>query len=46
VKPRYDGGNPRPDPPLNAKGLVDLTGAPKPAFDTVKRLFAAGTPPG
>ena len=46
VKPRYAGGNPKPEPPLNAKGLVDLTGAPKPAFDTVKRLITAGTPPG
>jgi beta-glucuronidase len=45
VKPRYDGGNPQPDPPLNEKGLVDLTGARKPAFETVKRLFAGGTNP-
>ena len=45
VKPRYDGGNPQPDPPLNEKGLVDLTGARKPAFETVRRLFAGGTNP-
>jgi beta-glucuronidase len=45
VKPRYDGGNPNPAPPVSEKGLVDLTGAPKPAFETVKRLFAAGTTP-
>lgn len=44
VRPGYDGGNPRPDPPVSHMGLVDLAGAPKPAFTTVKRLFAAGTP--
>jgi beta-glucuronidase len=43
AKPRYDGGNPRPDPPLSAKGLVDLNGARKPAFATVKALFAGQT---
>jgi beta-glucuronidase len=43
VKPGYDGGNPEPDPPVSHMGLVDLAGAPKPAFTTVKRLFAAGT---
>jgi beta-glucuronidase len=41
VKPSYDGGNPKPDPPLNEKGLVDLTGARKPAFETVRRMFQA-----
>jgi beta-glucuronidase len=39
VKPGYDGGNPQPQAPYNQKGLVDAAGAPKPAFDTVKRLF-------
>ena len=39
VKPGYDGGNPQPDPPYNTKGLVDETGARKPAFDAVRRLF-------
>ena len=43
VKPHYDGGNPKPAPPLNQKGLVDPAGARKPAFDTVKQLFLAGT---
>jgi beta-glucuronidase len=43
VKPGYDGGNPQPAPPLNQKGLVDSNGTRKPAFDTVKRLFAEGT---
>ena len=39
VKPGYDGGNPQPRPPYNTKGLVDETGARKPSFDAVKRLF-------
>jgi beta-galactosidase/beta-glucuronidase len=39
VKPFYDGGNPIPDPPNNRKGLVDLTGTKKPAFEVVRRLF-------
>jgi beta-glucuronidase len=45
VKPGYTGGNPKPHPPLNEKGLVDSTGSRKPAFDTVKRLFQAVTKP-
>jgi beta-glucuronidase len=40
VKPGYDGGNPKPLPPYNAKGLVGADGAKKPAFDDVRRLFA------
>jgi beta-glucuronidase len=46
VKPGYDGGNPQPQSPYNQKGLVDAAGAPKPAFETVKRLFRreAGLP--
>ena len=39
VKPGYDGGNPQPRPPYNTKGLVDDTGARKPSFDAVRRLF-------
>ena len=41
VKPGYDGGNPRPSPPENTKGLVDENGTRKPAFDTVKQLYGA-----
>jgi beta-glucuronidase len=40
VKPGYDGGNPVPTPPYNAKGLVDAGGIKKPSFDTARRLFA------
>jgi beta-glucuronidase len=39
VKPFYDGGNPIPDPPNNRKGLVDLAGTKKPAFEVVRKLF-------
>lgn len=45
VKPGYSGGNPKPDPPLNQKGLVDLAGARKPAFETVRQMFRAGAKP-
>jgi beta-glucuronidase len=44
VKPRYTGGNPKPHPPLSEKGLIDSTGARKPAFDTVKQLFHSAQP--
>jgi beta-glucuronidase len=46
VKPGYDGGNPQPQAPYNQKGLVDASGAPKPSFESVKRLFRsqAGLP--
>jgi beta-glucuronidase len=37
VKPGYEGGNPQPTPPINAKGLVDDTGARKPAFEIVQQ---------
>jgi beta-glucuronidase len=39
VKPGYAGGNPRPQPPMNSKGLVDDTGAKKPAFEVVQQLL-------
>jgi beta-glucuronidase len=39
VKPGYDGGNPQPQAPYNQKGLVDASGAPKPSFESVARLF-------
>jgi beta-glucuronidase len=39
VKPGYAGGNPMPQPPKNFKGLVDDSGARKPAFDAVQQLL-------
>jgi len=37
--PQYSGGDPRPDPPFNQKGLVDFQGNPKPAFGVVSQIF-------
>jgi len=39
VYPGWNGGNPRPDPPYNTKGLVGVDGKPKPAYLEVRRLF-------
>jgi len=39
VMPGWTGGNPLPDPPFNHKGLLDLSGQPKPAFWEVRRIF-------
>jgi glycosyl hydrolase family 2 len=41
VEPGWGGGNPWPDPPFLHKGLVDLSGALKPAFGGVAGLFHA-----
>ncbi|MEA2394049.1 MAG: beta-glucuronidase [Solirubrobacteraceae bacterium] len=41
VRPDWDGGNPRPDPPIHEKGLVSFDGAPKPAYFDVQRIFHA-----
>ena len=37
--PTYSGGDPRPDPPFNQKGLVDFAGDPKPAFSVVSQIY-------
>jgi beta-glucuronidase len=40
VKPDWEGGNPRPNPPLHQKGLIDYdTWARKPAWEDVHRWF-------
>jgi beta-glucuronidase len=41
VHPGWGGGDPRPDPPWNEKGLLSRTGTPKPAFAAVARSFRA-----
>jgi beta-glucuronidase len=41
VRPNWDGGNPRPDPPLHEKGLLRYDGSKKPAWADVQRLFTA-----
>jgi len=37
--PTYSGGDPRPVPPYNQKGLVDFAGNPKPAFSVVSQIY-------
>jgi len=39
VMPGWTDGSPLPDPPFNHKGLLDLSGQPKPAFWEVRRIF-------
>jgi beta-glucuronidase len=39
VQPGWDGGNPKPSPPVLKKGLTDEAGNPKPAFDDVSQMF-------
>jgi beta-glucuronidase len=39
VRPDWDGGNPKPESPLNQKGLIDDEGHPKPAYLAAKRMF-------
>jgi hypothetical protein len=41
VRPGWSGGNPRPSPPLNAKGVYRRDGGAKPAAAVVRRHFAA-----
>jgi hypothetical protein len=40
VRPGWTGGNPKPSPPFNAKGLFRRDGRPKPASATIARRFA------
>jgi glycosyl hydrolase family 2 len=44
VRPGWRGGNPRPSPPFSAKGLIDRHGHRKPAWNVVRRHFAAVPP--
>ena len=41
VRPGWDGGNPRPNPPIHQKGLISFAGVRKPAFFEAQRLFKA-----
>ena len=41
VRPNWDGGNPRPNPPVHEKGLLRFDGSKKPAWADVQRLFTA-----
>ena len=39
VRPLWEGGNPRPNPPIHQKGLIAFDGTKKPAWAEVQRLF-------
>ena len=39
VRPSWEGGNPRPTPPVHQKGLVTYDGIRKPAFTDVQRSY-------
>ena len=39
ARPAWSGGNPRPTPPIHAKGIFDLNGNPKPAAAVVSDWF-------
>ena len=41
VRPDWDGGNPRPQPPLHQKGLITYDGVRKPAYFDVQRIYKA-----
>ena len=41
VKPGWEGGNPKPSPPVNHKGLLSAFGEDKPAFKEIARIFKA-----
>ncbi|HZO36131.1 MAG TPA: glycoside hydrolase family 2 TIM barrel-domain containing protein [Solirubrobacteraceae bacterium] len=41
VRPGWDGGNPRPSPPLHQKGVLDFDGKKKPAWTTLHDIFAS-----
>lgn len=41
VRPSWDGGNPRPNPPFHEKGLITLKWEKKPAYFDVQRIFHA-----
>jgi beta-glucuronidase len=43
VRPGWNGGNPRPTPPIHAKGLISFSGALKPAYYDVQKIYRATT---
>jgi beta-glucuronidase len=43
VRPGWNGGNPKPTPPIHAKGLISFGGAFKPAYYDVQNIYRATT---
>jgi beta-glucuronidase len=41
VRPGWDGGNPRPDPPLHQKGVLRYDGTKKPGWYDLQKAFSA-----
>lgn len=41
VRPGWQGGNPRPSPPIHQKGLISFSGVKKPAWYDAQRIFRA-----
>ncbi len=39
VRPEWDGGNPRPQPPTHQKGVVAFDGTRKPGYFDLQRHF-------
>jgi beta-glucuronidase len=39
--PQYSGGDPRPVPPYNQKGVIDFAGNPKPSFGVMSQIYHA-----
>jgi len=39
VHSAWSGGNPKPKPPYNQKGIIGADGRPKPGYFEVRRLF-------
>jgi Glycosyl hydrolases family 2, TIM barrel domain/Glycosyl hydrolases family 2, sugar binding domain/Glycosyl hydrolases family 2 len=39
VRPNWEGGNPWPASPIHQKGLITMTGAKKPAFSDIQRIY-------
>jgi beta-glucuronidase len=41
VRPEWDGGNPRPAPPIHQKAVIAYDGTRKPAFADIQRIYQA-----
>ncbi|HEU0316363.1 MAG TPA: hypothetical protein VFR49_03475, partial [Solirubrobacteraceae bacterium] len=41
VRPGWDGGNPRPAPPMHQKAVIDWNGKKKPAFFELQKSYRA-----